>query len=267
MTSRYLKNIRSMEELDALLEESLKKASTSAKKLLEEDVPEAIDSINRLCEDSISKIQKKSEQIINKISSSVETATSEILNETKAAQHEITRLVDDISDQDPINITTDMIAEVSHLSLNRISKCAKDSITEIESAVSQFVLELRKKTTDVFKEFGALAAKAEKNIREFVQSAGRTFRAAKKGPNRQQSLEQVKKDTERAVSEAENTLSELEKAKARTINRINEAMDAASRRIEQAYADATNEIRQAEEKSKLMVKEIIETAMRLYFKA
>lgn len=264
MTSPYLQNIRSPEELDALIEGHLERAVTNEKEFIEKDVPEMIGNINRVCMEAVAGIEEKTSQIVAKISSWVATATAEIFNDTEAARLKIANIVEDPSDPRSSEIATCMISEVSNRSINLVSRCAETSISKIRSEASQCIQDLRKKAADAFKDFRALAANMTVKIRESVINAAKSFEAAKKASNGQQLLEQVKKETEQAVIDAESASGELEKAKARTLNQINEAIDVANRRIEQAYADAIREIQHAKEKTVLKLNLTAEAALALY---
>jgi len=259
VSSSYLKNIRSLEELDALLEEEKKRASTNGKKLIKEYVPQAIDAIDRFCNDSVFRIEEKSKQTIARFSSFSETTIAAFLNETEIARHQITRIMEGTSDQRTLDIVVGMVSETSHHYANRISDFAKDSIDEIRLEASRSILELRQKTADAFKDFRALTARVVKQIRETVEGIGNTFEAVKKAPKNQRSFERAKKDTEKAVADTESAFAEIDKAKERTIKRINDSMDAASRRIEQSQEDAIHKIRQAKGESEAKLKEIAET--------
>lgn len=250
-----------MEELDALLEERLQTASSNEKKLLETDVPEAISNIDRICSDSIHEIEKKSRQIVDMVSSWVETATAEFHNETEAARQQIKALVEDGSNQRTIDMLTSMISETSYLSANRISRCAEVSINKIRTETSKSILELRTNAANAFKDFRALAAKATNKIKMAVEKAALRFKSAKSSSDPQASLEQLKKETNIAVAEAESASAELENAKIRTIERINDAVNAASLRIEQAHLDAAKEIKIAKERAELKLKEISDDAI------
>jgi hypothetical protein len=250
-----------MEELDALLKERMQTVTINEKKLVEEDVPNAISNIDRICSQSISEIEIKSRQIVERVSSWVETATAEFLNETEAARAQIKALVEDRSDRRTVDLLTSMISETSYLSMNRISKCAEVSINKIRVETSKSVLELRTNAANAFKDFRALAANTTKKIREAVEKAGENFKASKQASEGAKSLEQVKKETSIAIAEAESASIELENAKARTIERINEAVHAASRRIELAHTDAAAEIKIAKDRAELKLKEIADDAV------
>lgn len=250
-----------MKELDALLAESLQNVSANEKKLVEEDVPLAIGNIDHICCEAIAEIESKSKQIVDRVSSWVESATSEFLSETEAARQQIQGLVEDRSDQRTVDLLTSMISETSYLSTTRISKCAEVSINKIRAETTKSVLELRTNAANAFKDFRALAANTTKKIRVAVEKAGDKFKKARQSSNGRDSLEQAKKETSRAIAEAESASSELENAKARTIERINEAVHAASRRIELAHSDAANDINTAKERAEQKLKEIADDAV------
>ncbi len=261
MTSPYLKNTRSVEELDALLEEKQGTIAVYGKNLIEKDVPDAVSNINKVCEDSISEIEQKSNQIVARVTSWVETATAEFLNETEDTRKQIENLVKEKSDVRTVDLLTSMISETSYLSVNRISKCAEASIKKIRDVTTKSIQELRTNAADAFSDFRAMTVKATNKIKEAVEKAGKKFATVRKSSDGRHSIEQVKKETAMAIAEAESASVELENAKARTINRINKAVETASRRIEQAHTDAEDEIRKAKEKAERKLKEITEDAI------
>jgi len=264
VTSSYLKNTRSPEELDALIEEHTKRASTNEKKFIEKDIPETISNIDSVCKDSVSMLEEKTTQIISKISTWVATATAEIFNDTEAARIKITNIVEDPFDPRPSEIINGMITQVSNLSINLISQSAETSIRKIRLEASQSIQDLRKNAANAFKNFRAIAARLGTKIRESIVNTGNALEAVKKSSNGQQLLDQVRKETEKAVADAESASDKLEKAKARTINRINEALEIANQRIEQAHADATKEIQESLEKAVSKLKLTTEAAQALY---
>ena len=101
------------------------------------------------------------------------------------------------------------------------------------------------KAADVFKEFRALTAMATKKIKRSVKKAVKVSEAIKNSSNGKKALIWARKETQKVNGDAESASLELEKAKSRTVERINEAMEAASNRIEQAYEDSAKEIQQA----------------------
>lgn len=266
MASPYLKKTRSPEELDALIEGHLDQVSTNEQKFVEKNVFEMIGDIDRVCENAVSMIEERTGQVVAQISSWVETTNAEIYNDAEAAKLKITSIVEDPSDPRPSEIVTGMISEVTNLTIDRVSQCAVTSIRKIRSETSQSIEDLRKKVADSFSGFSELAAKAAVKIRESIVNAGRRFEAAKEASNGQEALEQVKKETEKAVADAERASGELEKAKARTINLINEALDVANELIEQAFLDAKNEIQIRKEQAVLKLDAASEAALALYSK-
>ncbi len=261
MSSPYLKNVRSMEELDALLAKRQQTFVDIEKKLVEKDVPDAVSSIDRICKQSIDEIEEKSKRIVAKVSSWVESATTEFLNETEMARAQIHNLVEDRSDQRTVDLLISMISETSYLSTTRISKCAENSVNKIRSEITSSILELRTNAANAIKDFRALAARTTKKIRETVEAAGKKYKNAKEKPDEAKSLEQVKKETAKAIAEAESASAELENAKARTVTRINDAVHAASSRIEQAHTDAVSEIQIARDRAEEKLKEISSDAI------
>ena len=147
MNSSYLKNTRSMEELDALLEKKGMKVSNIGSNLIDKDVPEAIGNINKICEESIAMIEEKSKQVIDKLSSWVKSTTAEFLNETEVARDKISKIVTDPADQNGKDRVSAMISETSYLSVKRIKACADSSVEKIRTEVELSLQNLKEDLT------------------------------------------------------------------------------------------------------------------------
>jgi|GEM_PF-6401010 len=246
MTSPYLSKTRTIEELDALLEENLKEAFIAGKNITNDVVPKAIVNIDEICQSSVFSMENKSKQIIAKLDAWVDATRTEISIESDSARQEISNLVSAAkSDQHTVDVLDSMISETTRLSLDRIAKCAESSVSKIREESSQIIQELSLKAADSFNEFKALTALATKRIKESVEKAGKVFESIKNSTNGEKALARARKETQKAIGDAESASLELEKAKSRTEKRINEAMEAASKRIEQAYKASAKELQQA----------------------
>lgn len=264
VTSPYLNNTRSPQELDALIAEHLKGISAVEKKLVETDLPDLIGSIDRVCKDSIAKIEEKSKQIVSRISICADTATEEFFKDTEAARLKISSIINETSDEHDKNVVVGMISEVTYLSINRISQRSQDLIGQIRLEAEASILDLRYKTAEAFKNFRALANKVATRIKESVTKVVDHYEASRKSHASSQSREQIKVEIEKAAMDAERASLELSQAKERTIAGINETLDIANRRIEQALANAALEIQRAEARAVVMLNETAEAALRHY---
>lgn len=261
MSSPYLNNTRSMEELDALLEESLRQASGEGNKLIADEVRDVIGSIGEVCKKSLAQIEEQTSKTVANVSSCVEIAKAEFLNETEAARMKIEALMDDPSKQRTVDILSSMISETSYLSLGRISKCADGAIKKIRSEASDAIVDLRKKVADSYKSFRAMAAKAANSIRGRVEKAAHSYAQAKKTSDGNGALKELKKETHQIISDAESASTLLEEAKAKTVEDINEAMQAASERIEKARKEAAEDIGKAKEAAEFKLNDLAKDAL------
>lgn len=266
VTSPYLCKTRSPQELDALIEKHMKGITAVEKKLVETDLPDLLGGIDRVCKDSIAKIEEKSKQVVVRISMCVDTATEEFFKDTETARQEILRIVNETSDEHDKDVVAGMISEVTYLSVNRISQRSQDLIGQIREEADAAIQELRHKTADAFKNFRALAAKVTARIKESVSKAVDAYEASRNSNDPSQSRAQVKADIEKAAVDAERAALELTQAKERTIAGINQSLDVASKRIEQALAVAALDIQKAEVQAVVVLKETAEVALRHYGK-
>jgi uncharacterized protein YhaN len=252
--------------LDALIKEHLMGISAVEKKLVETDVPDLIGSIDRVCADAIAKIEAKSKQIVVKISIYVETAMGEFFKDTEAARLKISSIVNEPSDSHDKDVAAGMISEITFLSINRISQRSQDLMGQIRTEAEASIQDLRYKTAEAFKNFRTLATKVAARIKESVTKVVDHYETSRKSHDLCQSREQIKGEIEKAAMDAECAALELTQAKERAIVSINEALDAANQRIEQAFAAAALEIQQAETRAVVLLNETAEVALRRYGK-
>lgn len=250
-----------MEELDALLEESLRKASGQGKKKIADEVRDVIGSIGIVCKESVARIEAQTSKIVANVSSEVEAARAEFLGETEEARHKIESLMENPSQQRTVELLSSMISETSYLSLGRMSKCAEKAIQNIRSEASNAIVDLRKQVADSYKKFRGMAAQAADNIRERVEKAASQYDTSKKKNDDKETRQKLKDEAHKIIAEAEIASNMIEEAKAKTVKDINDAMEIASERIEKAQADAARDIHDAKENAEAKLHEMAQDAL------
>lgn len=262
MSSSYLNNTRSVEELDALLEESLRQAGNNGKNIIKDEVRDVIGNIGTVSKTAIVRIEEKANEIVATVAASVVETRSELLIETDEAQKQIASLVDDPSKERTVELLTSMIQETSYLSLGRISKCADAAIQHIRTESTNAINDLRKTVANSFRAFRSLTTKAVNQIREKVEEAATAFAEAKKNKVEDYfTLENIKKEAEKIVIEAEISSRQIEDEKSRTTLKVNEAIEEATRRIERAHAEAAEKINEARDAADNRLHELVKDAI------
>jgi hypothetical protein len=223
---------------------------------------DAIDTIGSYSEKSIAQIEQNKTMAIADLSNCVEKLSREIDKKSETARGKIEALsrLPKIDGQTTAKLK-EKITDTSEKFLKLIFEKADNVIRKINTEVTLFVINLRKKMAERFREFKNLTSKASENTKKSLQKARLMFKTAKQSADNTESFNLVKQQAQAIIQESQNATKKLEAKMALAKSEIDKAVESALQYIKQALEEATNSIHELKRQATAKLDQITKQAL------
>lgn len=256
MVSEYLNQIRSVEELDKIIEHDREVAAKIAKTVFNREVSSAIANISEINQIANARIMADSQVASAKMMSDAEVISTLILSKAELAALEVQQQLT----IDPVASPSrhDMIVEIGRNTHKLISKTTIQSVEDIHREAKAAIDQLQENATKAIEDIHSLADEVAAKVEKNAQIATKVLRDQKAQDRTQEDVIQNAETQAQAIlDDAARSSAELRKAKDRAISDLNIFVDKATHEIQQAVQASERRILTSRDSALALIDELI----------
>lgn len=256
MVSDYLNQIRSIEELDKIIEHDREVAAKIAKTVFKREVNSAITNISEIIQIANARILADSQVASAKMMSDAEVMSTLILSKAELAALEVQQQL--ITEPDDFTSMHEKIVEIGRNTGTLISKTTSQSVEAIHREAKAAIDQLQENAAKAIEEIHSLADEVAAKVEENAQIATDVLRKQKA---HDRTLEDVIQNAEIQaqviLDDAARSSAELHKVKDKAIADLKFFVDKATLEIQGAEKASERRILAARDQALAHIKEVI----------
>ncbi len=248
MVSEYLKETRSLGELDVLFEQDRVTAAKIAATSFKHEISVAITNISEINQIANARIMADCQVASAKMMTSAEITVANLISQAEMAVLEIRkRLVDDSSDSE---IPHDMIVETSRIATESITDTARSSVQNIQDNARDAINQLKSHAAKAIAEIQGFS----ENIATRIAGDAEAVRA--KLPEDVEALAEL--EAQKILETAAGVTADLHESLKATISQLNALTDEATKTIMGSVSVSEKRITESRDKALLRLREVVE---------
>lgn len=256
MVSDYLKNNRSIEELDALFEHDRIAAMKIAATVLNHEVSTAITNIGEINQIANARIMADSQVASAKMMTDAEIASTHLIAKAELAVLDIK--MQDQQNIEEIALQADMIGEIGRSTTDVITNSAQEAVEAIQNEAAEAIERLKQNATNAILMIKSLSAEISARVVHSAEKAKEKLDQAKRHVRTAEDLiVEAEKQKQFITDAAHKSSLELRQVAEHSIANLNATTDAASKAITEAVVLSQARILEARDKALRRIYEIV----------
>ncbi len=254
IASEYLKNVRSIEEVYALIDRNRTAAAEAARMKFRSDVDAAVAAVTDISAVATARILADSQVASAKIMIDAEVGAARLLSE---AELRAAQCAKDILNT-PAEKVEAMLVEIASVTSSRLSAGASSAVELIRRDAEEAVRKLKQTGTDAIRDIRDLAAKVEAQIEADAKTAAEKLAKFRARPH---TPEEASVEAERAAdlvgAAANQGMTDLRAALDHTFARINKITEDACLAVQDAALAAEKRLNEGRERALARLNEVL----------
>lgn len=256
MVSDYLKNNRSIKELDVLFEQDRIAAVKIAATVLNHEVSTAITNIGEINQIANARIMADSQVASAKMMTDAEIASTHLIAKAELAVLDIK--MQDHQSAEEIALQADMISEIGRSTTEVITNNANEAVEAIQNEAAEAIQRLKQNATNAILMIKSLSAEISTRVVESAEQAKKKLDQAKHYVRTTQELiVEAEKQKQFITDTAHESSLELRQVTEHSIANLHATTDAASKAITEAVVLSQTRILEARDRALKRIYEIV----------
>jgi len=256
MVSDYLKNNRSIGELDALFEHDRIAAMKIAATVLNHEVSTAITNIGEINQIANARIMADSQVASAKMMTDAEIASTHLIAKAELAMLDIK--MQDQQNTEEIAVQADMIREIGNSTAEVITHSAQEAVQAIQNEAAEAIQRLKQNATNAILMNKSLSAEISARVVDSAEKAKEKLDQAKRHVRTAEELiVEAAKQKQLITDTAHESSLELRQAAEHSIANLHAITDAASKAIAEAVVLSQTRILEARDRALRRIYEIV----------
>ncbi|OEJ64328.1 hypothetical protein [Magnetovibrio blakemorei] len=256
MVSDYLKNNRTIDELDALFEQDRIAAIKIAATVLNHEVSTAITNIGEINQIANARIMADSQVAAAKMMTDAEIASTHLIAKAELAVLDIK--IQDQQSAEEIALQADMISEIGRSTTEVITNNAQEAVQAIQNEASEAITHLKQNATNAILMIKSLSAEISTRVTESAEKAKEKLDQAKRHIRTTEELIVEAEKQKQFITDTVHVSSlELRQVAEHSIANLHATTDAASKAITDAVVLSQARILEARDRALRRIYEIV----------
>lgn len=259
MVSEYLKQTRSISELQSIIDSDRKTAAALAEATFRHDVNAAITSITEINAVATARVSADTQVASAKMLIDAEVVATRLMADAQIAIAEYKKYVENQSSAVPAEVVSGMIKQIGEKHTAQLSQQAKTSIEVIQRDAQEAIAKLKDIAATAIRDIHGISASITADVDSAATTAAEKLRDFRQEPH---NLEETAQEAEEAALQIEAAAAraslELQTTVYAALENIHKSTDEACAIIKSAANTATEKIETAREKALATIRTVLE---------